>query len=178
MADILSEIMPSKKDLIDKIRRVYKEKGLSYAQIISIAEENGDYVSKSILSRLFTEGSTDYNFRYEETLRPIAKVLLDMETIEETDDTDVQAMKSLLKFKIKKIEELERELDSVKVKHHEKLEKEREQSRRSIDFLKDQITLKDQRIDALLNSLIAKDDQIKALLDEIVNCPRRKECFK
>ena len=177
--------MTDKHELIEKLRKVFKEKGLSYADIIRIAEENGDYVSKSTLSRLFTEGSTDYNFRYDETLRPIAKVLLDMETIEETDDTDVQAMKSLLKFKIQRIKELESERDAVKVKYHEKLEKEREQSRRSIDYLKDQITMKDQRvlaldkkIDVLLESVIAKDDQIKALLDEIVNCSRRKECFK
>ena len=51
-------------------------------------------------------------------------------------------MKSLLKYKIQVIEDLEKqverlkaELDKEKVKHHEKMEKERAAWGRSIEFL-------------------------------------------
>ena len=150
--------MVNTKDIILKLKEVREEKGLSYADILDLMEKNGDYLSKSTLSRIFAEGSEDTNFKYDVTLRPIAKALLDIETIEIDDDTDIQAMKSLLRYKIQRIEELEKQvqalsiaLDKEKIKSAEKLEKEREQSRRSIEFLKDQVSLKDKRIDILLN---------------------------
>lgn len=152
--------MTNTKDIIIKLKEVREDKGLSYGDILSLLEANGYFLSKATLSRLFSEGSEELSFKYEETIRPIANVLLDIETIEETDDMDVQAMKSLLKYKIQRIEELEKQvkaletaLDKEKIKSHEKLEAERSQSRRSIEFLKDQITLKDKRIDILLDAL-------------------------
>lgn len=152
--------MINTKDIIIKLKEVREEKGLSYGDILNLLEANGYFLSKATLSRLFSEGSEELSFKYEETIRPIANVLLDIETIEETDDMDVQAMKSLLKYKIQRIEELEKQvkaletaLDKEKIKSLEKLESERSQSRRSIEFLKDQITLKDKRIDILLDAL-------------------------
>lgn len=150
--------MLNNREIIVKLKAVREEKKLSYNDILDLMEANGDFVSKSTLSRVFAEGSEETNFRYEDTIRPIAKALLDIETIEADDDADVQAMKSLLKYKIKRIEELEKQvqalsiaLDKEKIKSAEKLEKEREQSRRSIEFLKEQVSLKDKRIDILLN---------------------------
>ena len=111
--------------------------------------------------------SESVSFKYEETIRPIAKALLDIETIEDTDTMDTAALKSLLKYKIDRIEELEILLDKEKIKYHEKLEKERATFNRSIDFLKNQVELKDKRIDQLM------DANVK-LLDEFMNCPKRK----
>ena len=173
--------MTNTKDIIIKLKEVREEKGLSYANIIEMLEQNGDYISKSTLSRVFSEGSEELSFRYDETLRPIAKVLLDLETIEDTDNLDVQAMKSVLKYKIARIEELERQVELLesslakeKVKYHEKLDKEREQNRRSIEFLKEQISLKDKRMDQLLEAVFKKDLQNNELLNLIVSCPCRK----
>ena len=169
------------KNLILKLKDVRAKKGLTFQDIMDMMERNGDYIAKSTLSRVFAEGSEELHFRYEETIRPIANALLDIEHIEETDTMDVQAMKTLLKYKIERIEELERQnakleaqLDKEKVKYHEKLEKEREQSRRSIEFLKEQISLKDKRMDQLLEAVFAKDKEQKLLMDHIVNCPYRE----
>lgn len=159
--------MTNSRDVILKLKEVREEKGLSYGDILDLMEKNGDFLAKSTLSRVFAEGSEDIKFRYEDTIRPIAKALLDIETIEDTDDMDTKAMKSLLKYKIERIEELERQiehleasLDKEKVKYHEKLDKEREQSRRSIEFLKEQITLKDKRIDVLLKAVFEKSEKV------------------
>ena len=156
--------MTNTKDIILKLKKVREEKKLSYTDILSLMEKNNDFLSKSTLSRVFAEGSENVSFKYEETIRPIAKAILDIENIEDDDTTDVQALKTLLRYKIKRIEELERQvsqltasLDHEKVRSHEKLEKEREQSRRSIDFLKEQISLKDKRMDMLLEHYFAKD---------------------
>jgi predicted RNase H-like nuclease (RuvC/YqgF family) len=148
---------------------VRKERGLSYSDILEMMEANGDFVSKSTLSKLFADGSEDHpeKFRYETTLRPIANAILDMENIEETDDMDIQALKAILKYKIARIKDLETMLDHEKLKHHEKLDKEREQFHRSLDFLKTQVDLKDKRIDQLL-------DANMKLLNQLLTCPCRK----
>lgn len=153
--------MTNSKDVILKLKEVREEKGLSFNDIIKLMEDNGDYISKSTISRVFADGSEENSFRYEETIRPIAKALLDIEAIEDDDNTDVRAMKSLLKYKIDRIEELEKQvehlqssLNAEKVKYHEKLEKEREQHQRSIEFLKNQIDLKDKRMDMLLEHIL------------------------
>ena len=177
--------MISTKDLIIKLKAVREEKGLSFNDIMRIMEDNGDYLAKSTLSRVFADGSEENSFRYDETLRPIAKALLDIEDIEEDDNTDVRAMKSLLKYKIERIEELERLVEQLelklaeeKLKYHERLDKEREEHQRSIDFLKNQIDLKDKRMDQLLEAVFTKDVQHKELLNVILSCPARKtgEC--
>ena len=173
--------MTNSRDIIIKLKEVREEKGLSYNDILALMEKNGDYLSKSTISRVFAEGSEDEtSFRYEETIRPIANALLDIETIEEDDNVDVQAMKSLLKYKNQRIEDLEREIEKLelslaeeKVKHHERLDKEREQHQKSIEFLKNQIDLKDKRMDQLLDAVFKKDSQHKELLDVILSCPTR-----
>lgn len=174
--------MTNTKDIILKLKEVKEEKGLSYGDILDLMEKNGDFISKSTLSRLFAEGSEDETFNYEGTIRPVAKALLDIEDIEDSDTTDTRAMKSLLKYKIERIEELERQIEDLKlslaeekVKYHEKLDIEREQSRRSIEFLKEQISLKDKRMDQLLNAVFTKDAQHKELLDTILSCPARQQ---
>lgn len=162
--------MTNTKDIIIRLKEVRKEKDLSYGDILELMEQNGDYVAKSTLSKLFSDGSEEHpeKFRYENTLRPIANAILDMETIEETDNMDIQALKAILKYKIERIKELETTLDHEKIKSHEKLEKERAQFQNSLGFLKDQVNLKDKRIDQLL------DANVK-LLNQLLNCPCRKD---
>lgn len=174
--------MTNTKDIIMKLKEVRDERGLSYNDILSLMEKNGDYLSKSTISRVFGEGSEDLSFRYEETIRPIANALLDIETIEDSDNMDVQAMKSLLKYKIqviedneKRIAELETALANEKVKRHEKMDAEREQYSKRIAFLMEQISLKDKRIDQLLEAVFIKDKQHAELLERVLICQKCKE---
>ena len=166
--------MTNSKDLILKLKEVREEKNLSYNDIMELMEKNGDYLAKSTLSRVFGEGSEDMSFRYEETIRPIAKALLDIENIEADDTMDIQAMKSLLKYKIQRIEDLEKQvdhlskaLDKEKIRGQEKLLETQEEFQRKFDFMSNQISLKDKRIDNLLESTTK-------LLNQILDCPCRK----
>jgi len=150
--------MTNTKDLIIKLKEVREEKGLSYNDILELMEKNGDFLAKSTISRVFADGSEEQSFRYEETIRPIANALLDIENDEDTDNMDTRAMKALLKYKIQRIEDLEKQieqmqaaLDKEKLKSHEKLDAERERYNKSIDFLKEQVAYKDKRMDLLLN---------------------------
>lgn len=171
--------MTNTKDIILKLKEVREEKGLSYSDILDLMEKNGDFLSKSTLSRVFAEGSEEIRFRYEDTIRPIANALLDMENLEETDDLDTKALKTLLKYKIERIEELERKvehlemaLDKEKIKHHDKLDEERELYNRRVDFLKEQISLKDKRMDQLLEAVFTKDQQHKEMLTKLLKCSK------
>lgn len=172
--------MTNTKDIILKLKEVRNEKGLSYNDILDLMEKNGDFLSKSTISRVFADGSEDSSFRYEETIRPIAKALLDIENIGDDDDMDIKAMKSLLKYKMQRIEDLEHQVEQLKIdlqseklKHHEKLDTERAQWSRSIEFLKNQISLKDKRMDFLLDTVQKRDSSIDDLLKVVLSCPCR-----
>ena len=172
--------MTNTRDIILKLKSVREEKSLSLNDMIKLIEDNGDYVSKSTLSRLFADGSEDIAFRYEATVKPVAYALLGVENIDEDDSLDVQTLKSVLQYQMQRIEELERQVaefdcerDRLKLKAAEKLEKERDAWQRSIDFLKEQIAYKDKRMDLLLDAVVLKDKQYKEILDTVMCCPRR-----
>ena len=156
--------MTNTRDIIIKLKEVREEKKLSISDIENMLESNNEHLSRSTISRIFADGSEETSFRYEETIRPIANALLDIETIEETDNMDVQAMKSLLKYKAVRIRELEQQiehlqtaLDKEKIRGFEKFEAERKLLHDRISFLTSQIELKDKRIDLLLDAALKKE---------------------
>lgn len=170
--------MTDTKEIILKLKEIKLSKNLSLNDIVDLT---GGMVSKTTVQRVFADGSEEISFRYDETIRPIANALLDIENIEDTDNMDVQAMKILLKYKIQKIEELEEQIKELKsafanekLKYHEKLDSEREQYFRRIDFLKEQVALKDKRMDLLLEAVFQKDKAQKELMEKILHCPCRK----
>ena len=173
--------MTNVKDVILKLREVREEKNLSYDKILSMLEEDGEYTSKSTLSRLFGNKWEDYSFDYERTILPIANVLLDIDTIETDDDIDTKAYKSILKFKKDIIEGLEEKIRTVesdeKAKYHEKLAKETEKFQSTLDFMSHQIELKDKRIDLLMEANDRLSIMNNKMLEQFLQCPL-KECDK
>ena len=180
--------MTNVKDVILKLREVQKEKQLSYDKILAMLEEDGEYLSKSTLSRLFGNKWEEYSFDYERTILPIANVLLDIETIEADDDID-STYKALLTFKMsiiddnaQQIKELKEEIQTVRekeqLKYGEKLEKHDEEHQRSVDFLKSQIDLKDKRIDILMEANERLSIMNNKMLEQFLQCPLKKECDK
>ena len=176
--------MTDTKNIIMQLKEVREEKGLSLNDILKMVEEKEQYPpSRSTIQRLFAEGSEEQSFKYEETIRPIANVLLDIENIEEDDNMDVKAMKALLKYKIQRIEDLERQVEQLtaalneeKLHYLEKKEKVRESYQKRIDFLTHQIELKDTRMDQLLEAVFKKDEQHKEMLKLILSCPAQTKC--
>lgn len=96
-----------------------------------ISEQTG--VSMSTVTRIFSDDSENQSFRYE-SLKPICLLLLGTDGLDEEIDAD----------------EMQMRLSQLKEKYERKLEKERAQSRVSIDFLKEQVKRKDERIDYLM----------------------------
>lgn len=173
--------MTNTKDVILKLKEVKKEKGLSLDKILVLIEKNGDFISKSTLARVFKDGSENSSFRYEETLRPIADALLDIQDDEDNDDTDTKAYKAILRLKKELIIELESKLETVeseeKTKYLEKLAAETEKFQRSLDYIKHQVELKDKRIDKLMDANDRLTEANNKLIAQFLDCPiRNKEC--
>ena len=169
------------KALILKLKQVRDENKYSINEIVEMVENNGDYVSRASVQRVFADGSEEVPFRYEDTIKPIANALLGVDTIEEEDDSQIQSMKVLLQYKDELIHELNskiEQMDFEKSKEileiHEKMDKERESWGRSIDFLKQQIEYKDSRIDKLLHAVEVKDEHFESLFKQVLSCPCRQ----
>jgi len=136
--------MTDTRELILKLKKERQEKGLSYNNILDLMEKNGDYMSKSTLSRVFAEGSEDRTFMYDETILPIANVLLDYIPSDKNDN----------------VEELEHQLQDLQEKYYAEINKELEQSRRSIEFLMNQVLVNNRWVDMLLNSIVVKGKEV------------------
>lgn len=114
-------------------------------------------VSLSTVTRVFDKDSENKTFRYD-SIKPIAKMLLGLDSLDEGDDGE-KALKAIIQYKETAIAQLKEQLELEREKHEKKLEKERTQSRTSIEFLKSQILLKDERITLLMQQnkeLLAK----------------------
>lgn len=112
--------------------------------IQNIADETG--VSKSTVARVFADDSENQSFRYE-SLKALCMYILGTDGLDEEIDAD----------------EMQFRLGQLKEKYEKKLEHERMQRDRSIEFLKGQIEKKDARIDLLLNALEDRAKQYKIL---------------
>ena len=131
-------------------------------------------VSMSTVSRIFAEGSEKQSFRYD-SIRPIAQMLRGIDDLDEGDE-DEKALKAIIQFKDSTIKELREKHEEEKTKYEKKLEKERAQHRASIEFLKHQVELKDDRINRLMTGIEHRtemyDDlngKYHALVDRFMN---------
>ena len=155
------------KEIILKLKQAKAEKNLSNNDIVDMTNH---YVSLSSVQRVFADGSENSSFRYDDTIRPLVKALLDVDVIEDSDDMDTKALKSLLKLKIQRIEELENQLKEEKIKSHEKMDKERKQYETHIKLLDEQIAIKDKRMDEMCERFNRKDIQYTELVNRLLNC--------
>ncbi len=168
--------------LILKLKQIKDECSYSINDIVNLVEQNGDFISRSSVQRVFADGSEEISFKYEETIRPIANALLDIDNIEENDDSNTQSMKALLQYKDELIEELKSEIERIHaennqeiLKLHERMDSERVSWAKSIDFLKSQISLKDERIDYFMEVAKHKESRNDEMFHAIMTCPCRKK---
>lgn len=144
-------------NIIVRLKEVKKAK--PDLTIQKISDHTG--VSVTTVSRIFRDGSEDESFRYD-SIRPIAQMLLGLDSLDEGDD-DEKALKAIVQYKDVRIKELETTLAEERAKHSRKMEKERDQSKKSIDFLKHQVDLKDERITTLMKALDDRNEQYKEI---------------
>lgn len=126
-------------EIILNLKQIRKESEITLPRLMEMIERNGDYVSMSTLRRVFAEGSEVVHFRYEDTIQPIARVLLhidDDDTEDISDAETVQALKHIISVKNDLIDDLKAQIEEMKSTYQKRA-----------DFLMHQIELKDARMD-------------------------------
>ena len=116
--------------------------------------------------KVFSDGSENMNFRYEDSIQPIADVLLKISSPEKSEEPEAEALRQLVQLKNAIIEENRLELSRTREREAEI----RAEAQAKIDYLKERIVYLQQqrdRDDRLLNErrdfIYLKDDEIKAL---------------
>ena len=138
------------EELVKQLKEVKTTQEITYPRIMDRLEKRGYYVSLTTLRRVFADGSEKNaaSFSYENTLMPIAEVLLDAEDVPTPVNSpwakEIDALKSVIHVQneeIARLHELKEHLES------------------RVTFLLEQIEKKDRRMDE-------KDELIKKLMEK------------
>lgn len=138
------------QELIRQLKAAKTQNEITYPRIMERMEKIGKFVSLSTLRRVFADGSemNANSFSYENTLLPIAEVLLNMEDVPTPKDspyaTEIDGLKAVIHVQNEEITRL------LELKEH--LEAR-------VTFLLEQIDKKDRRMDE-------KDEIIQRLMDK------------
>ena len=97
------ELEKLKKSTIIKLKKIKQEQNLSIKKIMDLLEDRGQFVSEGTLKKIFAEGSEEKSFRYQDTLAPLADVLLDIYG-DQSEINDAGSLKQIIREKNKQIE--------------------------------------------------------------------------
>lgn len=154
------EIEKMKRKQIRRLKEIKAEQGLSIAKIMELLDQKGKYVSEATLKKIFADGSEEKNFRYVDTIAPLADVLLDLYG-DKSGIEDVESLREIIREKNKMIESLMIKLDEQKAIYNtkEQLYHERKTIFESqIEHLKGQIARYEialDRKDAIIERLLS-----------------------
>ena len=134
------------REVIRQLKIIREERGLSIQRIADMTEANGNAVSPATVRRVFETGSEDRNFRYEDSIKPIADVLLEVQSTEAAtaaDTAEVDALRALVRYKNAYISELEAASSNVDAK----IQTAKAEAQLKIEFLKKEIEMRDKILD-------------------------------
>ena len=150
------EIEKMKRKTIHRLKQIKAEQGLTIPKIMDLMEERGQFVSEATIKRVFAGGSEEQNFRYQDSIAPIADVLLDMYGDTSSLD-DAESLRQIIREKNKFIEFLMMKLDEKEqdFERQRSLYEERKALyEKTISRFETQISLKDDLIERLLNKYL------------------------
>ena len=160
------EIEKIKRRTIRRLKDIKAEQGLSITKIMDMLEARGQYVSEPTLKKIFAEGSEEKNFRYQDTIMPVADVLLDLYgDTSGLDDADslrniIREKNKLIEMLMMKLEEqadTQKQKESIYADRKASYEKQIAQLEAQLARLEKAIDRKDYLIERLLNATIPKE---------------------
>ena len=113
------EIEKMKRRTIRRLKEIKAQQGLSISQIMKMMEERGQFVSEATMKKVFADGSEEKSFRYQDTIMPIADVLLDLYGDTSGLD-DAESLRNIIRETNKLIELLMMKLEEIQSAHKEK----------------------------------------------------------
>lgn len=170
------EIEKLKRKTIKRLKEIKEEQGLSINQIAEMLEARGQFVSEASLKKVFADGSEEKNFRYQDTIAPIADVLLDIygdtsgiENVESLRQI-IREKNKLIEFLMIKLEEqsnvyhskdaMYQDRKSIYDHHIEQLESQIKAQNERLAFRDNCIERKDMLIEKLLNAYLLKEEEL------------------
>lgn len=148
------------RDLVLRLRRIREQEQLSVARIAEMIRDNGDFLSPATIQRVMTE---DRNFRYHDTLQPIAKVLLKLDETEEGISDEEQATKDVALIKDMEYRILQEKHETMVKKYEERVKYLEER----VEYLKEQVSIHQAAIERKDEQIAARDKSIQKR-DEII----------
>lgn len=135
------------KEIIIQLKQIKDERELSLTDIHKMVEQSGGYTSQSTIRRVFAEGSEERDFRYRDTIQPIAQALIGVhEEAEPLDAAQADALKNIALLKESIIQDLQREnahlakrVAELEINYNEELKKSA--------FFLDQLKKKDEQLE-------------------------------
>ena len=160
------ELEKMKRKTIKRLKQIKTEQGLSISQIMDLMEKQGKFVSEGTLKRVFADGSEEKVFRYQDSIAPIADVLLDIYGDTSGLD-DAESLRQIIREKNKLIELLVIKVEELgeEAKAREKLYEDRkaafEKTIESLELqvhrLHEQVDRKDLMLEKLLGTFVIKE---------------------
>jgi 5'-3' exonuclease len=160
------ELEKMKRKTIKRLKQIKTEQGLSISQIMDLMEKQGKFVSEATLKRVFADGSEEKVFRYQDSIAPIADVLLDIYGDTSGLD-DIESLRQIIREKNKLIELLVIKIEELgeEAKAREKLYEDRkaafEKTIESLELqvhrLHEQVDRKDIMLEKLVNTILDKE---------------------
>ena len=150
------EIEKLKRKTIHRLKQIKAEQGLSITKIMDLMESRGQFVSEATIKRVFADGSEDQNFRYQDSIAPIADVLLDIYG-ESSDIDDTESLRRIIHEKNKLIEFLMLKMDEKEQEFEKRIalcEERKALYEKTIDRFETQVSRKDELIERLLNKYL------------------------
>jgi maltooligosyltrehalose synthase len=154
------ELEKLKKSTIIKLKKIKQEQNLSIKKIMDLLEDQGQFVSEGTLKKIFAEGSEEKSFRYQDTLAPLADVLLDI-CGDQSEVNDVATLKRIIREKNKQIEFLMVKMEEQKEVYAERkamYERRIEDLNAQLKRLDISVEKKDKMLEQLMDKYLFKGD--------------------
>lgn len=158
------------KSIIEHLKRVKENKGLTYKEISDMTAQNGEYVSESTIKKLFSPNDK-HTHDYNHTIKPVARVLIG--NIDDDALPIAGSYAAINEYKDVVIGRLEKDVAQLKQQCELLVEQKDRASKKyrdreallleQIDFYKDQIKFKDSQIKRYEENIDRKDKMIKEL---------------
>lgn len=152
------EVKTLKKDTVERLRKVKKEKEFTISTIMKMLEQKQFYLSETTVKRVFSENADPASFKYQDTILPLADVLLDFYE-DQSGTEEVEALKAMIRDKnmtisilVAKNEEIRADFDK-RIAH---LQKQIDRLEKTLDFREGVVARKDEVIEKLIKKVIGE----------------------
>ena len=151
------------REIIINLKKIKHERELSTHDIFLMVQAAGFGTSESSIRRVCAPGSEEQNFRYQDTIRPMAQVMLGIhEDAAPLSPTEADALKNIALLKESMIQDLQKETEQLEARIA-KLEHDLEGTRELLAHTQAENKRHEEHIARLRAQIDRKDDYIDRL---------------